>query len=221
MPLIKRNKQRVCTVLIIIHIHVIHVIIRWKWRVVGMTAPVVTVDVEGKLQRLQWRPEQSPWLSFRFYEWADWNGVKLPLSSVQWTSSLRWRHDGCDGVSNHHPHDCLLNRLFRRRSKKTSKLRVTGLCVRNSPETGEFPTQMASNAENFSIWWRYPDSSGCDGQFVPCDHRVADFPESVRAKHSTSHRINISACWVSVCCGYITSLAGPLLLTRINSGPDY
>ena len=32
-----------------------------------------------------------------------------------------------DGVSNHQPHDCSLNRLFRRRSKKTSKLRVTGL----------------------------------------------------------------------------------------------
>ena len=32
------------------------------------------------------------------------------------------------GVSNHQPHDCLLNRLFRHRSKKTSKLRVTGLC---------------------------------------------------------------------------------------------
>ena len=38
-----------------------------------------------------------------------------------------------DGVSNHQPRDCLLKRLFRRRSKKTSKLRVTGLCVGNSP----------------------------------------------------------------------------------------
>ena len=36
-----------------------------------------------------------------------------------------------------------------------SKLRVTGLCVRNSPVTGEFPTQRASNAENVSIWWRH------------------------------------------------------------------
>ena len=44
---------------------------------------------------------------------------------------------------------CLLNRLFRRRSKKTSKLRVTGLCAGNSPGTGEFPAQMASNAEMF------------------------------------------------------------------------
>ena len=47
--------------------------------------------------------------------------------------SLRWRHNDHDGVSNHQPHGCLLNRLFRRRSKKTSKLRVTGLCVGNSP----------------------------------------------------------------------------------------
>ena len=46
---------------------------------------------------------------------------------------LRWRHNMGDSVSNHQPHHCLPNRLFRRRSKKTSKLRVTGLCVGNSP----------------------------------------------------------------------------------------
>ena len=49
------------------------------------------------------------------------------------------------------PHDCLLNRLFRRRPKKISKLRVTGLCAGNSPVTGEFPAQRASNAENVSF----------------------------------------------------------------------
>ena len=48
---------------------------------------------------------------------------------------LQWRHNGRDSVSNHQPHDCLLNRLFRRRSKKTSKLLVTGLGVGNSPGT--------------------------------------------------------------------------------------
>ena len=69
--------------------------------------------------------------------------------------SLQWRHNGSNGVSNHQPHDCLLNRLFRRRSKKTSKLHVTGLCAGNSPGTSEFPTQMASYAENVSIWWRH------------------------------------------------------------------
>ena len=69
--------------------------------------------------------------------------------------SLQWRHNEWDFVSNHQPHDCLLNRLFRCRSKKTSKLRITGLCEGNSPVTGEFPAQMARNAENVSIWWPY------------------------------------------------------------------
>ena len=69
--------------------------------------------------------------------------------------SLQWRQNEHDSVSNHQPHYCLLNRLFRRRSKKTSKLRVTGLCVGNSPGTGEFPAQRASYVENVSIWWRH------------------------------------------------------------------
>ena len=67
--------------------------------------------------------------------------------------SIPIRHNVRDVVSNHQPHDCLLNRVFRWRSKKTSKLRTTGLCAGNSPVTGEFPAQMASNAENVSIWW--------------------------------------------------------------------
>ena len=69
--------------------------------------------------------------------------------------ALQWRHNGRDSVSNHQPHDCFLKRLFRHRSKKTSKLRVTGLCAGKSPEAGEFPAQMASDAENVSIWWHH------------------------------------------------------------------
>ena len=53
--------------------------------------------------------------------------------------SLQWRHNELESVSNHQPYDCLFNCLFRRRSKKTSKLSVTGLCAGNSPVTGEFP----------------------------------------------------------------------------------
>ena len=48
---------------------------------------------------------------------------------------------------------------FRRRSKKTPKHRVTGLCVGNSQVTGELPAKMASNAENVSIWWRHHEHS--------------------------------------------------------------
>ena len=68
---------------------------------------------------------------------------------------LLWRHNGRDGVSNHRRLNCLLSHLFRRRSKKTSKLRVTGLCEWNSPVTGEFPAQRANNMETVSIWWRH------------------------------------------------------------------
>ena len=45
------------------------------------------------------------------------------------THPLHWRHNGHISVSNYQPHDCLLNRLSRRRSKKTSKPRFTDLCV--------------------------------------------------------------------------------------------
>ena len=55
------------------------------------------------------------------------------LAQINIIVTLRWCHNRCGGVSNHQPHHSLLNRLFRRRSKKTSKLRVTGLCVGNSP----------------------------------------------------------------------------------------
>ena len=110
--------------------------------------------------------------NFIYIVWIDMNNVEhkawlplyqpvTPLNNVLgfmlhiWLWALRWRHNECDGVSNHQPHDCLLNLLFRRRSKKTSKLRVTGLCAGCSPVTGEFPAQRASNAENVSIWWRH------------------------------------------------------------------
>ena len=60
---------------------------------------------------------------FDFFVKIGWrNLVRTPSPS----GALQWRHDRRDSVSNHQP------RLFRRRSKKTSKLRVTGLCAGNS-----------------------------------------------------------------------------------------
>ena len=66
-------------------------------------------------------------------------------------STLQWRHNDCDGISNHRHHGCLLNRLFRRRSRKTPKLCTTSLCEGTSPVTGGFPAEMASNAEMFPL----------------------------------------------------------------------
>ena len=74
---------------------------------------------------------------------------------VEWYMSGHWRHDERDSVSNHRHLDCLLNRLFRRRSKKTSKPRVTGPCEKNSPVTGDFPAQKDSNVEYVFILWRH------------------------------------------------------------------
>ena len=50
--------------------------------------------------------------------------------------------------------------------KETPKLRVTSLCAGNSPVTGEFPAKKASNAENYSIWWRHHANTGTDTNAV-------------------------------------------------------
>ena len=80
-----------------------------------------------------------------------------------WTT-LHRRYNGRDRVSNHGLHDCLHKRLFRCWSKKTSKFRFTGIWAGNSPVTGEFPAQRASNEENVSIWWRYHELSHLKAQ---------------------------------------------------------
>ena len=52
----------------------------------------------------------------------------LKLLSKQ-TTSVHWHHNGRYGVSNQQPHDCLLNCLFRCRSKKTSKRNIQKLLM--------------------------------------------------------------------------------------------
>ena len=61
---------------------------------------------------------------------SHWLG---PCSATYRKRSLLLHYNN---VINHQPHHCLLRRLFGSRSKKTSKLRVTGLCAGNSPVTG-------------------------------------------------------------------------------------
>ena len=83
----------------------------------------------------------------------------LTAMSIVWSAiaKFQWRHNGRNGVSNHQPHNYLLNRLFKHRLKKTSKLRVTDLCEGNWPVTEELLTQRASNAEHVPIWWSHHD----------------------------------------------------------------
>ena len=102
-----------------------------------------------------------------------------------WSSPLHWRHNGGDGVSNRRRHDCLLNRLLRRRSKKSSKPRVTVLCKGNSPVTGELPAQKASDTENVSIWWRHHGIL-----------QVCDVTSSVLSHGSKAFILKLSVHWL-------------------------
>ena len=67
------------------------------------------------------------------------------------SNTLEWRHNERESVSNHQLLDGLLNRLSRRRSKKTSKLCVTGLCEGNLPVNGEFPRKGPITRKMFSF----------------------------------------------------------------------
>ena len=114
-----------------------------------------------------------------------------------WSSkTLQWRHNERDSVSNHQPHDCLLNRFFSRGSKNTSNIRVTGICAGNSPVTGEFPAQMASNAENVSIWWRHHDQAAVE---CSISHETWRYHEYIRISPNVtrlSHVLNDHQCEV-------------------------
>ena len=139
--------------------------------------------------------------SMLIYYWSDAYNQTLVKFALQ------WRHNERDGVSNHQPHDCLLNLLFKRRSKKISKLRVTGLCAGNSPVTGEFPAQRASNAENVYIWWRhhgikYNDCHSCICSFnPPCFGTVFNMAEEILRNRAAVETVEMSSAKCLFCLG--------------------
>ena len=63
-------------------------------------------------------------------------------------TTLQWRHNECDGVSNHQPLDCLLNVCSGTYQRKHQS------SVSRS-QWGQSLSQRASNAEIFFIWWRH------------------------------------------------------------------
>ena len=102
-------------------------IIRWK------SAPIhdylFSFTLFTTLQRLFLHLVDTLFQIFMIY-FTCWHGM---------IGTLYWRHNDYDGVSNHQHHGCLLNRLSRRRWKKTSEFRVTGHCAGNSPVPMNFP----------------------------------------------------------------------------------
>ena len=88
-------------------------------------------------------------IRFSQYQWGDPAELgQIPLRSI--TVMSQWARRCVKS-----PASPLFTQPFiQTQIKKTSKLRVTGLCEGNSPVTGEFLAQVVSNAENFPIWWR-------------------------------------------------------------------
>ena len=98
---------------------------------------------------------------------GQWRGTFMFSLICAWIHG--WENNGKAGDFRRHRalYDfTVMKCLFRRTSKIISKLRVTGLCAGNSPETGEFLAQMASNAEIVSIWWRNRGTTFCHSQLL-------------------------------------------------------
>ena len=112
--------------------------------------------------------------------------------------TFQWRHNERDGVSNHQPHHYLLNRLFRHRAKKTSKLRVIGICEGNTPVTGEVHTQRVRNAENVSIWWRHHEHFWLSEYTKTKSIHGVWYPDCLRryvfSKHGIDHIKKVLVC---------------------------
>ena len=152
---------------------------------------------------------------WKMFAWSD-PRMKGHTGTI-WT--LQWRHNEHDGVANHQLRDCLSHRLFRRRSKQTPKLRVTGLCAGNSPVTGEFPAQTPVTRKMFpsdnvimktngiGLWFLALCRLLVNGLVGPAFWRVViQYCPSGRA---------ISACLMPL----ITNGAGPITGTRDFNSP--
>ena len=94
---------------------------------------------------------------WHIYIYINWNFMQYDMRYI-----ITLRHNGHDGVPNHEPRHCLLNRLFGPRSKKTSKLRVAGFVrgIHRGPGTSPhkwpvtrkmFPFDDVIMSWNFSI----------------------------------------------------------------------
>ena len=99
-----------------------------------------------------------PLMFYLMLAWSNWwpkSPVICDFSRIDAHITVTWWKHYCDvimGAMASQITSLTIVYSAGRRSKKTSKFRVTGLCAGNSPVTGEFPAQMASNVENVFIW---------------------------------------------------------------------
>ena len=120
------------------YMHIIIAIpLKQSWGI-WVKTPIESNKADGKTTIKPGATKSSDYHIY-LYRFLSWSLLWLHMFQPQSVLALQRRHNEHDDVSNHQPHDCLLHRLFRCRSKKTSKLCITGRCGGNSPLTGEFP----------------------------------------------------------------------------------
>ena len=112
-------------------------------------------------------------------------------------SSLQWRHNELDGVSNHQPHGCLIK-------ENIKAPRHWPLCGEFTG-TGEFPAQRASYAENVSIWWRHHVWHSnhiesilhvtCYGLSAPIHLPIGQQPYSLYRNAMSAKRQKVTSVW--------------------------
>ena len=125
----------------------------------------------------------------------------IPEFLFEWTlfrwSTLQWCRNEYDGVSNHLPRGYLLKRLFRRRSKKKSKLRVTGLCfvrgIHRSPVNSPHKGPVTRKLSPFDDVVMKPEYFGQT-------RRISGppMPSSLCRQVISSHGIGQVGCWIRV-----------------------
>ena len=89
----------------------------------------------------------------RLFQWILCNKQRCNPEMIMLVHSvpLQCRHNEHHWFSNHRRLYCLPNHLFRRISKKTSRLRVTGLCEGNPPVTGGFWRYLKDKISNLVL----------------------------------------------------------------------
>ena len=159
-----------------------------KWSVMRRFDAFV-VSSPNKLfnEQLSWRWFETPYCSCDVTVLTWPGGFPRPPQCVVTSPGVRWMHQ-CEETmcySRIHCSDVMINAMVSiitgvsivystvcsGRSKKISKLRVTGLCEGDSPVTGEFSAQRASKGENVSIWWRH-HAIGWSSQGLDCCYMI-------------------------------------------------
>ena len=115
----------------------------------------------------------------------DTASSKINTKSIH--GSIQWYYNERNSVSNHRRLECLLNQLFRRRSKKASKHCVTGLREGNQPVTGRLPSQRDSTRKMFpfndvicviDVWKPIPIIFFSHGQLIQ-----SNIKDNIRGPH--------------------------------------